>query len=287
MTRIARTGHVLILLAIIATSASHALGQSGSPNAPPEPWYALSNWLTFVLRYVLLPLMLSLAMLWIGLQLNRRRRRWILGGRAENARKLAADGLFEDALREFGELLKEVSPKHDACFFMRLKDAEAQCYVGMAAKKDKEINLLKALRSLEMAQMVCKGSHLELEAAGILSHQGAVYGQLAEVRNREANLLQAKSALEKVLGIFTAEASPLAYAAAESNRGNVYVALSDLGEKEANLDLAVKAFHAALQVYTRERSRRNMPVRSVVWQGPTRDCRKFETKRRISGRPLG
>jgi CHAT domain-containing protein len=125
-------------------------------------------------------------------------------------------------------------------------------YVRLAAVRDREGNLERAIAAYREALTVYTPETAPLEYATTQNNLGAAYSELAAVRDREGNLERAIAAYREALTVYTPETAPLEYATTQNNLGNAYSELAAVRDREGNLERAIAAYREALTVYTPE-----------------------------------
>lgn len=137
--------------------------------------------------------------------------------RIEDADALLEQNMPMDALKEYNELLKEVSVNNDPETYARIKINEGVCYYKLANVSNKAENLKKAIRAYEDALKVYTVEEYPFDYATTQSNLGIACCILAGVGDKEKNFKKAIRAFEEALKICTVEEYPSYHGTIMSN----------------------------------------------------------------------
>jgi tetratricopeptide (TPR) repeat protein len=139
----------------------------------------------------------------------------------DNADRLLAKHLTEDALTIYLDVLNVISEREDPGLYGHIKNNEGVCYYQLALSRDTEENLIKAIRAFDEALQIRTEEEYPLDYATTQNNLGTAYWKSSEVEEKEVNLMKAVMAFQEALKVRTFDAYPLDYAATQSNLGTV------------------------------------------------------------------
>ena len=126
-------------------------------------------------------------------------------------------GDFEDAINEYEEILKVISPKNLPVEYATTQNNLGNAYWNLAGIRDKESNLEKAINAYQEALKIRTLEKYPIDYAMTQNNLGTAYSDLAGVRDTESNLEKAFNAYQEALKIYTVEKHPIMYQLVESN----------------------------------------------------------------------
>lgn len=123
--------------------------------------------------------------------------------------------------------------------------------------RDKEQNLLRAIKAYREALKVRALSTFPIGYAATQNNLGNAYASIAEVRDREQNLQGAIQAYREALKVYSLSKFPISYGGVNFNLGTVYLNLGeaelrDTKAKAKALEKAKAAFKESIRVFEQE-----------------------------------
>jgi tetratricopeptide (TPR) repeat protein len=133
------------------------------------------------------------------------------------ANSLLSSGEFEEAINEYEEILKAVSPKNLPVKYATTQNNLGIAYVNLAGVRDKESNIEKAINAYQEALKIYTVDRYPINYATTQNNLGNAYRNLAGVRDKESNLENAINAYQEALKIRTVDRYPIIYQQVKSN----------------------------------------------------------------------
>jgi tetratricopeptide (TPR) repeat protein len=143
-----------------------------------------------------------------------------------NATALQGDGEYEEAIKEYEEIIKEASQSDFPYEVGSALNGMGAAYKCLSIKNDKENYLQRAISSYKESLNVLAMESYPMDYAWTQAGLGDAYRRLAEDSDKETNLKLAIDAYEKAIKILTAESHPVDYAQIQTSLGDAYMRLA-------------------------------------------------------------
>ena len=124
------------------------------------------------------------------------------------ADSLQKSGEFEEAINEYEEILKVISPKNLPVEYATTQNNLGIAYWDLAGVRDKESNLEKAINAYQEALKICTIEKYYINYAMTQNNLGLAYVDLAGVRDKESNIEKAINAYQEALKMYTVGTIP-------------------------------------------------------------------------------